>query len=327
MSKIEKALKKAGEDRGNLQLVAAAATRGRRAPWTALLGQKIEPPSQQIEPPRQQIEPPRQQIEPPRQQIEPPRQQIEPPRQQIKPLGQEIEPPETISRMADNEHKLLSADELRERRIIHPKQTRESAVQVFRELRTKINQQSRGQNAVILVAAVSRGNGASFIARNLAAAFAFDSAKTALLVDCNLRNPSVHELIPDTSLPGLADYFDSPELAVSKIIHPVGIARLRAIATGRLRENPAEYFVSTKMRHLIDSLRERYRERFIILDGPPMSDIADARILSELSDYVLVVARHGRTTNAQIENGLSAISSSKLLGIVFNDEPRIPSLR
>ena len=198
MSKIEKALKKAGEDRGNLQLVAAAATRGRRAPWTALLGQKIEPP---------------------RQQSEPPRQQSEPPRQQIKPLGQQIEPPETISRMADNEHKLLSADELRERRIIHPKQTREPAVQVFRELRTKINQQSRGQNAVILVAAVSRGNGASFIARNLAAAFAFDSAKTALLVDCNLRNPSVHQLLPGASLPGLADYFENPEIAVSKIIH------------------------------------------------------------------------------------------------------------
>src|SRR5439155_17171108 len=103
MSKIEKALRKAGEDRGNLQLVPAAATPGRRAPWTALLGQKIEPPRQQIElprqqsePPRQQIEPPRQQSEPPRQQSEPPRQESEPPRQQIKPLGQQIEPQETI---------------------------------------------------------------------------------------------------------------------------------------------------------------------------------------------------------------------------------------
>ena len=310
MSKIEKALKKAGEERGNLQVVAPAAAGGRTASWTALLGQRIEPPAQQIEPPGQQIEPPAQQIKPPAQQIKPP--------------ARQIERPETISRMAENEHRLLSADELWGRGIIHPQQTKEPAVQVFRELRTKISQQSQGQNAVILVAAVSRGNGASFVARNLAAAFAFDSAKTALLVDCNLRNPSVHELIPDTSLPGLADYFENPEIAVSKIIHPVGIARLRAIATGRLRENPAEYFVSTKMRHLIDSLRERFRERFIILDGPPMSDIADARILSELSDYVLVVARHGRATNAQIENGLSAISSSKLLGIVFNDEPRIP---
>src|SRR6267378_4772821 len=142
MSKIEKALKKAGEDRGNLQLVAAAAARGRSALWTALLGQQIEPPRQQIEPPRQQIEPPRQQIEPPRQQIKPP--------------GQQIEPPETISRMAENEGKLLSADELWERGIIHPQHTEEPAVQVFRELRTKIIQQSQGQNAVILVAAVGK---------------------------------------------------------------------------------------------------------------------------------------------------------------------------
>ena len=246
MSKIEKALKKAGDERGNLQVVPAAPA-GRTAPWTAL-------------------------------------------------LGQQIQVPETIPRMAENERKLLSADELGERGIIHPQHTEEPAVQVFRELRTKIIQQSQEQNAVILVAAVSEGNGGSFIARNLAAAFAFDSAKTALLVDCNLRNPSVHQLLPNAMLPGLADYFENPEMDVSKIIHPVGIARFRAIATGGLREIPAEYFVSMKMRRLVDSLRERYRERFIVLDGPPMSDIADARILSELSDYVLVVARHGRTT-------------------------------
>ncbi len=278
MSKIEKALKRARDERGNLQVVPAAAAGGRTVPWTAL-------------------------------------------------LGQQIELPETISRMGGNEGKLLSADALREQGIIHPQHTEEPVVQVFRELRTKIIQQSQGQNAVILVAAVSKGNGGSFIARNLGAAFAFDSAKTALLVDCNLRNPSVHQLLPNASLPGLADYFENPEIDVSKIIHPVGIARFRAISTGGLREIPAEYFVSMKMRRLMESLRERYSDRFIILDGPPMSDIADARILSELSDYVLVVARHGRTTNTKIESGLSAISHKKLLGIVFNDEPQIPWIR
>ena len=278
MSKIEKALKRAGDERGNLQLAPAAAAGRRAAPWTAL-------------------------------------------------LGTQIGLPETISRMAESEGRLLSAAELWERGIIHPGHTEEPAVQVFRELRTKIIQQSQGQNAIILVAGVNKGNGGSFIARNLGAAFSFDSAKTALLVDCNLRDPSVHQLLPDPSLPGLADYFEHPEIDVSKIIHPVGIARFRAIPTGGLREIPVEYFVSVKMRNLMDSLRERYRDRFIILDGPPMSDIADARILSELSDFVLVVARHGRATNAQIETGLSAISSKKLLGIVFNDEPRIPWVR
>ena len=94
MSKIEKALKRAGEERGNLQVVAPAAAGGRTAPWTAL-------------------------------------------------VGQQIEPPETISRMAESEHKLLSAEELWVRGIIHPQQTKEPAVQVFRELRTKISQQSQ----------------------------------------------------------------------------------------------------------------------------------------------------------------------------------------
>ena len=275
MSKIEEALKKAGQERGNRPVVPVAGTEGRIAPWGALLGQRVEDP-------------------------------------------------DSIARMAGSECKLLSAEDLLERGIIHPGHTEEPAVQVFRELRTKVVQQSHGQNAIILVTAVSEGNGGSFVARNLGAAFAFDSAKTALLVDCNFRNPSVHQLLSDASMPGLADYFENPQIDVSNIIQPVGIARFRAITVGGLRETPAEYFVSVKMRRLLDSLRERYRERYIILDGPPMSDIADVRILSELSDYVLVVARHGRATNAQIESGLNAISSEKLLGIVFNDEPSIP---
>jgi protein-tyrosine kinase len=243
------------------------------------------------------------------------------------PLGQRVDDLESIARMAESESKLLSAEQLWERGIIHPQHTEEPAVQVFRELRTKIIQHGRGRNAVILVAPVSKRNGGSFVARNLGAAFAFDSAKTALLVDCNFRSPSLHRLLPDASMPGLADYFENPEIDLAKIIHPIGIPRLRAIATGGLHKIPAEYFASMKMRRLMDSLRERYPERFVILDGPPMSDIADARILSELSDYVLVVARHGRATNAQIEGGLNAISEKKLLGIVFNDEPTIPWIR
>ena len=277
MSKIEMALKKAGEDRGNLRLVPAAAAGGSAAPWTALLGQRVEDS-------------------------------------------------ETNSRAGGNESRLLSADELWDRGIIHPQRTDEPAVQVFRELRTKIAQQSREQSVVVLVTAANRGSGASFIARNLGAASAFDSAKTSLLVDCNLGHPSVHQLLADASMPGLADYFENPEIDVSRIIHPVGIPRFRAIPTGGLRDIPEKYFASMKMRDLMDSLRERYRERSIILDGPSIANTTDVGSLSELADCVLMVVRAGHVTNAQIENGLSAISSKKLR-IVFNDEPRIPGFR
>jgi protein-tyrosine kinase len=231
---------------------------------------------------------------------------------------------DAIARMNVSESRFLSAGELAQRGVIHPERVEDPAVQVFRELRTKIIQQSRGQNGVILVTALSQGSGSSFVAQNLGAAFAFDAGKTALVIDCNLKNPSLKRMIADPSTAGLTDYLEDPNLDVDKIIHSVGIARFRVIGAGNRCEIGAEYFTSLKMKRLIESLRGRYSERYIVLDGPPMSDIANIRILTELSDHVLVIARYGSATIAQIENSLNVIDDKKLVGIVFNDEPRIP---
>jgi|SRR5262249_20486274 len=234
--------------------------------------------------------------------------------------------PETISRMAVNEVRMLAPDDLVQRGIIRSQDGEDPAVQAFRELRTKIVQLNHGQNAIILVTAVSRGCGASFVSRNLAAAFAFDVAKTALLIDCNLAKPSVHQLLRNAAVPGLADYLENSSLDIDKIIHPLGIARLRLIPAGKAHEAPEEMLTSAKMKQLMDAVRRRYVERFVILDGPPMSKAADIRVLSELADYVLVVAGYGRSTNTQIAHCISAVGEKKLLGIVFNEEPRIPRI-
>ena len=77
------------------------------------------------------------------------------------------------------------------------------------------------------------------------------------------------------------------------------------------------------MKRAMHILRRRYQERYIILDGPPASEIADLRILCDLADYELVVARrYGHTTNPQTANCLNAIGDKKLPGIAFNEEPR-----
>ena len=234
--------------------------------------------------------------------------------------------PETIPRMALHEVRMLAPSDLEQRGIIRAQHGEDPAVQVFRELRTKITQQSQGQNAIILVSSLSRGCGGSFVSRNLAAAFAFDVGKTALLIDCNLANPSVHDLLRNPSVLGLADYLENPALDIDKIIHPLGIARYRLITAGKQHEAPEELFTSVKLKQLMDAVRRRYAERFVILDGPPMSKIADIRILSELSDYVLVVARYGHSTSSQLANCVGAIGDKKLLGIIFNEEPRIPRI-
>jgi capsular exopolysaccharide synthesis family protein len=231
---------------------------------------------------------------------------------------------EDISRMNENDLPPLREEDLGRHGIIHPQLVEDPAVQAFRDLRTKIILQGEGENGVILVSAMSKGSGSSFVAQNLAAAFAFDAGNTALLVDCNLRNPSLHRLIDDPSTPGLTDYLEDMELDLSRIIQPVGISRFRVITAGKKHKVPAEYFSSSKMRRLIELVRRRYQERYVILDGPSMADIADIRVLSELSDYVILVGRYGRVTGGQIENCVREVGGKKLLGVVFNDEPSIP---
>lgn len=242
-------------------------------------------------------------------------------------VAERVAHPETIARMAAREARLLGPADLAARGIIHKDFGGDASVQAFRELRTRILQRSKGGNGVILVTGVGRRNGSSFVAQNLAASFAFDIVRTALVVDCNLKNPSLHRLISRTALKGLSDYLESPHVDISEIIHPVGIARFRLIPAGSHKVADVEHLGSDKMRRLVQSLRTRYAERFVILDGPPMAEIADIRILSEFADYVLMVARYGHATRGQIERSLSAIGGEKLLGIVFNDEPRIPWMR
>jgi len=214
--------------------------------------------------------------------------------------------------------------ELLSRNIILPESAENGTVQAFREIRTKILQRTHGRNCVVMVTSVSGRAGASFVASNLGVAFAFDAGKTALVVDCNLRNPGLQKLFSDPALPGLTDYLESSNMDMAEIIHPVGIERLRVIPAGQKREVPSEYFTSGRMRELLNTLRQRYVERFIIIDAPPMSDTADTQILAEMCDYILLVVPYGKATMTQVDSCIKALEAKKLLGTVFNNEPVLP---
>ena len=225
-----------------------------------------------------------------------------------------------------NEPNLRDKSELMQRRIIYPDMGENSTVQAFREIRTKILQKTNGQNCIIMVTSVASDSGSTFVATNLGVAFAFDAGKTALLVDCNLRNPGLQKLFPNQSPLGITDYLEKTELDVADIIHPIGIERLRVIPAGDRREIPSEHFTSIRMKQMLVSIRQRYAERFILVDAPPMSETADTQILAELCDYILLVVPYGKVTSAQIDACIKSLDSRKVLGVVFNNEPNAPDL-
>ena len=232
---------------------------------------------------------------------------------------------QTIARM--QEKSLLGKNELAQNRIIHPELGENDIVRAFREIRTKILQKSQGRNCTIMVTSVVGGGGSSFVTMNLGVAFAFDAGKTALLLDCNFKNPSLDRLFTPGNYHGLTDYLEHSDMDIDKIIHPVGIERLRVIPSGGRREISAEYFTSVKMHLMLDSIKQRYRERYIILDAPPMTESADTQILAELCDYVVLVVPYGRTLDSQIDACVRTIGEKKLLGIIFNNEPVTPSFQ
>lgn len=232
-------------------------------------------------------------------------------------LSRQATPGHSIARMSESG--MLVPQQLERRRLIHREASIRPHSDAFREIRTRLLGMAGAQNVITLVVAVSPRSGGSFVARNLATAFAFDEAKTSLLIDCNLRYPEQHKALDvDPANGGLIDFLEQPSSGIRPKIYPTGIARLRLIPAGKARENGGEYFSSFRMRAVLDSLRCRYPDRYIILDGPAIKGSPDARILSDLADFVVVVAGYGRDTPAAISQAVAHFEPEKFAGVVFN---------
>ena len=216
------------------------------------------------------------------------------------------------------EPRRLTPDDLAERRIIYPESPDRDLVNRFRNLRTKLLEISGGNNFTLVVTGAGEGAGSSFVALNLAVAFAFDQAKTALIIDCNLREPSMHQSLDVMPESGLTDFLEDPDYDIGRILYPTGIPRLRLIPAGSRRETPAEFFTSFRMKQFLQAVRRRYPDRFIVLDTASIMHSPDARILAELCDYSMLVVPHGKVMPSVVEQAASAFSSEKFVGAVIN---------
>jgi len=221
-----------------------------------------------------------------------------------------------ISKM--DEPGLLSNEDMEERGILFAESSDRILVNRFRDLRTRLLEMSKGNNFSLLVTSITEGGGGSFVALNLASAFSFDKSKTALIVDCNLREPSLHQKLDFVPEHGLTDFLDNPEIEIGSIIYPSGLQRLRVIPAGTRSEYPGEFFSSFRMKQFLGAVRKRYPDRFVILDAPSLEESPDARILSELCDYTMMVVPHAKVTEAQITKAVSTFSEDKFVGVVLN---------
>jgi capsular exopolysaccharide synthesis family protein len=191
------------------------------------------------------------------------------------------------------------------------------AAEQYRSLRTRIKNAEHGRTVrSIIVTSPNKGDGKSLTAANLALTMAQEFQHRVLLVDADLRRPSIHTLFGINDVPGLTDVLMGG-VTLDDAIVSVPQHHLAVLPAGMLPSHPAELLGSTAMRRTVDALRTRYDR--VIIDMPPVAPLADVSIALGMVDGLLMIVRAGVTPKPAIERALSGLDTAKVLGLVLND--------
>lgn len=214
---------------------------------------------------------------------------------------------------------LWTQEELYERKVVFAGMRQRELLNSFREIRIKLLQKSKSDNIVVLVASVSNEGGSSFVGFNLAAIFALDPHKTALYVDCNPYASAANRYIVTPVEQGLTQYLTDYSIPLKRIIYPSGVERLRVIPSGGSSESAAEFFNSKRMEVLVQEIKNRYPDRFIVLDAPAIQLTTEARILAQYCDHAVLVVPYGKSVTDEVLAAIDAVGKEKFAGLVFNN--------
>ena len=203
-------------------------------------------------------------------------------------------------------------------RLIHVTTSSPLVTEGIRRLRNKIlHPGSDRKIKSILVTSALPNEGKSFICANLGINMAQGIDTHALIVDCDLRRPSMADLFGTPNNKGLVDHLTA-NTDLSRLIRKTGQDKLSLLTSGPPPVNPAEVLGSERMTTLIDEMVERYKDRLIIFDSPPMQAAAETAVLAKHVDAVLVVVRWGYASRDLVQQLVEAIGKEKVLGVVFN---------
>ena len=191
------------------------------------------------------------------------------------------------------------------------------AAEQYRSLRTRIKASENGRVfRSVVITSPNKGDGKSLTAANLALAMAQEFQQRVLLVDADLRRPSIHQLFGINDTPGLTDVLMGGATIEDALVE-IPEHRLTVLPSGLAPVHPAELLGSSGMRRVLDTLRTRYDR--VILDMPPVAPLADVSIVSGMVDGILMIVRAGITPKPAIERALAGLEMSKVLGLVLND--------
>ncbi|MGD9364667.1 MAG: CpsD/CapB family tyrosine-protein kinase [Desulfobacteraceae bacterium] len=194
--------------------------------------------------------------------------------------------------------------------------------ELFKVLRTNILFPSVGSPPrTILITSALPGEGKSFVSSNLAVSMAQGVEEHVLLIDGDLRKPAIHTRFGFNKVAGLADYLAHGD-NIGGALLKTPIDKLTLLPAGEPPANPLELMSSKKMKALLEEVKSRYDDRYVLIDSPPPTMASETNAIAKYVDGVIVVVRAQKTSRDAVVDTIEKLGKEKLIGIVLNQADR-----
>lgn len=169
----------------------------------------------------------------------------------------------------------------------------------------------------VLITSCLPGEGKTTVAFNLSVVIAKGLDDSVILVDGDLRRRSLTSLLKLEKAQGLSDLLED-RVRIDETITETEIPGLTILPSGTIPLNPGELVGSTRMKDLIQQLREEHSRSYILIDSPPLASTSETNVLSQVVDGVIVVIMADKTRRDLVKREVNNISHERLLGVVLN---------
>lgn len=194
-------------------------------------------------------------------------------------------------------------------------------VEEYKKLKSQIVQMTDGEkflNTLMFTSTIS-GEGKTLTVLNLAISLAQEIDHTVLVVDADLRQPSVHDYLGIKPQAGLVQCLKE-NVPLEDVLVKTGIGKLVVLPAGSSVSNPVELLSSKRMKEMVLELKKRYPDRYVLFDTTPVLSFAESYSLASVMDGVVFVTREGCAKSHQVQMALENLKkNSNILGVVYND--------
>jgi protein-tyrosine kinase len=242
-----------------------------------------------------------------------------------------VTPSQPAPRAGNSQFQSINLARLHRMGVVAPDAEKSQIAEEFRIIKRPLIANAFGQGAarvkngnMIMITSSLPGEGKSFCAINLAISMALEMDRTVLLIDADVAKPRVPEYLGIHADLGLLDVLQDNNLKLSDVMIKTDIAKLTILPAGRTYKRATELLASDAMTRLVEDIGNRYPDRIILFDSPPLLATSEASVLATHMGQIVMVVEAERTSQEAVREALSHIQSCEVVNMLLNKATPTP---